>query len=80
MQVRPFAVSDNAIRRIWDKLKKRAKLNDLRFDDLRHEAIDRSFDKGQSIAEVTLISGHKDPKILMRYTHLKAKDVAQKLA
>ena len=32
-----------------------------------------------SIAEVALISGHKDPRMLMRYTHLKAEDVALKL-
>lgn len=75
-----FPVSDNAIRLSWDKLKKRAKLNDLRFHDLRHEAISRFFEKGLSITEVALISGHKDPRMLMRYTHLKAEDVALKLA
>ena len=75
-----FPVSDNAIRLSWDKLKKRAKLNDLRFHDLRHEAISRFFERGLSIAEVALISGHKDPRMLMRYTHLKAEDVALKLA
>jgi len=79
-QLRLFPVSDNAIRLSWDKLKKRAKLKDLRFHDLRHEAISRFFEKGLSIAEVALISGHKDPRMLMRYTHLKAEDVALKLA
>ena len=74
-----FPVSDNAIRLSWDKLKKRAKLNDLRFHDLRHEAISRFFERGLSVAEVALISGHKDPRMLMRYTHLKAEDVALKL-
>ena len=79
-QLRLFPVSDNAIRLSWDKLKKRAELKDLRFHDLRHEAISRFFEKGLSIAEVALISGHKDPRMLMRYTHLKAEDVALKLA
>ena len=75
-----FTVSDNAIRLSWDKLKKRAKLNDLRFHDLCHEAISRFFERGLSVAEVALISGHKDPRMLMRYTHLKAEDIALKLA
>ena len=34
---------------------------------------------GLSIPKVVLISGHKDVKMLMRYTHLRAKDLAQKL-
>ena len=79
-QAHLFPVSDNAIRLSWDKLKKRAKLNDLRFHDLRHEAISRFFERGLSVAEVALISGHKDPRMLIRYTHLKAVDVALKLA
>ena len=79
-QVRLFPVSDNAIRLSWDKLRKRAKADDLRFHDLRHEAISRFFERGLSVAEVALISGHKDPRMLMRYTHLKAEDVALKLA
>ena len=79
-QAKLFPTSDNAIRLSWDKLKKRANLEGLRFHDLRHEAISRFFEKGLSIAEVALISGHKDPRMLMRYTHLKAEDVALKLA
>lgn len=79
-QTKLLPVSDNAIRLSWDKLRKRAKLDDLRFHDLRHEAISRFFENGLSITEVALISGHKDPRMLMRYTHLKAEDVALKLA
>ncbi|EJW21563.1 site-specific recombinase XerD [alpha proteobacterium IMCC14465] len=74
-----FPVSDNAIRLSWDKLKKRANLDDLRFHDLRHEAISRFFEKGLSLPEVALISGHKDPRMLFRYTHLRAEDIVSKL-
>ena len=35
---------------------------------------------GLSIPEVALISGHKDVKMLMRYTHLRADDLARKLS
>ncbi len=74
-----FPVSDNAIRLSWGKLRKRSGLKDIRFHDLRHEAISSFFERGLNIAEVALISGHKDPRMLMRYTHLKAEDIARKL-
>ena len=76
----PFPVNDNAFRLAWDRLKRRAGLRDLRFHDMRHEAISRFFEQGLNIAEVALISGHKDPRMLFRYTHLKAKDVLKKLS
>ena len=75
----PFPINDNAFRLAWDRLKRRAGLRDLRFHDMRHEAISRFFEQGLNIAEVALISGHKDPRMLFRYTHLKAKDVLKKL-
>jgi hypothetical protein len=34
---------------------------------------------GLSIPEVALISGHKDAKMLFRYTHLKADNLITKL-
>ena len=46
---------------------------DLRLYDLRHESISRLMEGNKySMAEVMLITGHKDPKQLMRYTQLKA--------
>ena len=58
---------------------KRTEINDLHFHDLRHEAISRFFEKGLSVPEVALISGHKTPVMLFRYTHLKAEKVVKKL-
>ena len=75
----PFPMSANAVRIAWDKLKKKGKIKDLHFHDLRHEAISRFFEKGLSIPEVALISGHKDVRLLFRYTHLKAKDIISKI-
>jgi len=63
----------------WKRLIKRTGIADLHFHDLRHEAITRFFEMGLSIPEVALISGHKDFRMLARYTHLKAEDVASKL-
>ena len=76
---KPFPVSSNAVRLAWTRLTTRAGIEDLHFHDLRHEAISRLFEKGLSIAEVALISGHRDVRQLFRYTHLRAEDVAKKL-
>ena len=75
----PFPMSANAVRLAWDRLKKKGNIKDLHFHDLRHEAISRFFEKGLSIPEVALISGHKDVRMLFRYTHLRAEDIVKKL-
>ena len=76
---RVFPLSPNAVRLAWERLKRRAGIKDLHFHDLRHEAISQFFELGLSIPEVALISGHRDFKMLFRYTHLRPADVAKKL-
>ena len=75
----PYSISSNAVRLNWYRMTKRAGIVDLHFHDLRHEAISRFFEKGLSIPEVSLISGHKDVRQLMRYTHLKINNLIDKL-
>jgi integrase len=60
-------------------VKRRAGVEGLRFHDLRLEAISRFFAMGLSLPEVSFISGHNDPRMLLRYTHLKAESVAKRL-
>ena len=72
-------VSANGFRLAWDRLRGRAGLSNLRFHDLRHEAISRFFELGLNIPEEVVISGHKDPRILFRYTHLRAESLIPKL-
>jgi hypothetical protein len=38
----------------------------MRFLDVQHEAISRFFEMGLSVLEVSLISGHKDARMLFR--------------
>jgi integrase len=76
---RLIPVSACAVKLAWRRLTKRAKITDLHFHDLRHEAITRLFERGLSLPEVALISGRRDPRMLFRYTHLRAEDVAKKL-
>ena len=77
---RVIPVSGNAVRLAWERLRERAGLPNLRFHDLRHEAVTRFFEAGLSIPEVAMMSGHRDPRMLMRYTHLRPEAVAEKLA
>ena len=74
-----FPLSETALRGLWSRACRRAGLVDLHFHDLRHEATSRLFEKGLNIMEVSAITGHKDLKMLKRYTHLKAEDLALKL-
>ena len=61
------------------KLCRMTNIDDLHFHDLRHEATSRFFKKGLNPVEVATITGHKDTKMLMRYTHLRAEDLVERL-
>ena len=74
-----FPMSPNALRQAWERLKRRAGVEDLRFHDLRHEALSRFFELGLSVPEVIVISGHKDARMVLRYTHLRPENVAKRL-
>lgn len=64
----------------WSALFPRAcrplEIVDLRLYDLRHEAITRLVEAGKhSMPEMMLVTGHRDPKQLMRYTQLHARNL-----
>ena len=63
----------------WLSIKEAAGLKDLRFHDLRHEAVSRFVELGLSDQEVSAISGHRSMQMLKRYTHLRAEDLVDKL-
>ena len=78
----PIKMSSNAIHLSWVRICKRHSIEDARFHDLRHEALSRMFEvKSLNVPEVQLISGHLEPRTLMRvYANLRPKDLADKLA
>jgi integrase len=57
----------------------RAEITNLRFHDLRHEAVSRLFELGLDRIEAASISGHKTIQVLKDYTHLRATKLAQKI-
>ena len=76
---RVFPVHFEALKGLWRRAIRRAGIEDLHFHDLRHEATSRFFEKGLNVMEVAAITGHKDLRMLQRYTHLRAEDLAVKL-
>ncbi|MDA9671094.1 site-specific integrase [bacterium] len=74
-----FPTSDCAVRHTWDRLVRRAGIKNLRFHDLRHEAVSRFFEMGLSVPEVALISGHRDYRMLASYAHFDLKRITSKL-
>lgn len=52
---------------------------DLRFHDLRHEAISRMSDLGLNVIELSSISGHKTLAMLARYAHPSHQAIFSKL-
>jgi integrase len=71
-----FPVNGGTWSTIFPRACRALKIENLDLYDLRHEAISRLVESRKySIAEMMLITGHKDPKQLMRYTQLQARDL-----
>jgi len=64
---------------VWQEIKRAQGIKDLRFHDLRHEAVSRFVEAGFSDQEVSAISGHKSMQMLKRYTHLRAEDLVARI-
>jgi integrase len=77
---RVFPMTAMALKLAWNRLRITAGMPDLRLHDLRHEAISRFSEMGLTAIELSVISGHRDPRMLFRYAHLRPSDLAKKLA
>ena len=64
-------LSKGAARNGFDKARKKAGLETLRFHDLRHIAISRMWRSGMNALEISACSGHRDIKMLMSYSHFQ---------
>jgi integrase len=74
-EARIFPVKVDTITTIFPRAKNALGIRDLHFHDLRHEGVSRLFELGYQIQEVALVSGHRDWKMLARYTQIRAKDL-----
>jgi len=76
-----FGMSENAITIAMRRARENAKLKDLTFHDLRHEATSRLFENTDlDLLEIAEITGHKNLQMLKRYTHLRSERLADRLA
>ena len=74
-----FSYTPRGLSGAFLRLCRRLGIDDLHFHDLRHEATSRFFEKGLNPVEVATITGHKDTRMLMRYIHLRAEDLVERL-
>lgn len=71
--------SADAVKTAFQRCKAEAGLTDFCFHQLRHEGISRLWELGLNEVEISSISGHKDWKMLRRYSHVQASSLADKL-
>lgn len=76
---RCFPYNSKSISASFTRACKALKIDDLHFHDLRHEATSRLFEAGLTIEQVPLVTGHKDWKMLKRYTQLRPEGLFAKL-
>jgi integrase len=78
---RVFSGRPGSIRAAFGAALKRSGVgSDLRFHDLRHEAVTRLFEKGLNPIEVGMISGHRSMGMLQRYTHMRPEGLVSRLS
>jgi integrase len=70
---------NRAVQNVWQRICMKAGIENLHFHDLRHEATTRLSSKLPNILELSSVTGHKDLRMLKRYYHPKAEEIAMKL-
>lgn len=78
---RLLSLTPNALKKgFFDRVIPKSGVVDLHFHDLRHEAISRFAESGRfGLLELQSISGHRDMRMLQRYAHLCAGNLAVKM-
>ena len=74
-----FTITASGLQQAFRKLTTRLQIRNLRFHDLRHEAISSFFEIGLSVPEVQLMSGHRTLDQLMRYSHASIEQIKHKV-
>ena len=75
----PIRMSSNAIHLAWVRLCKFYNIKDAHWHDLRHLSLQR-FATKVSVSDCMTISGHKEPRTLLRiYAKSRAADIAKRL-
>ena len=75
-----WEIEPGSVSQAFSRACARCGIEDLRWHDLRHEATTRLIERGLTIPEASLITGHTTATMLERYTHLRPESLLQKLA
>lgn len=70
-----FPYNSRSVGAAFRRACKELHIRDLHFHDLRHEGTSRLFEAGLRIEQVALVTGHRDWKMLKRYTNLRPEDL-----
>jgi integrase len=65
-----FSLATGTIDLAWQEARARARLDDVRFHDLRHSAASYLAMSGASLMDIAAILGHKTLAMVKRYSHL----------
>jgi integrase len=76
---RVFPLNKGSVSVFFLRAARRANVEDVHFHDLRHMALTRLSSRFTNILELAAISGHRELKMLQRYVHIKAEDLAKKM-
>ncbi len=69
-EARVFPLSESALTQAWGHAIRRADIEDLRFHDLRHEALSRWAHRLKGdVFKLSMISGHRTLQMAQRYVH-----------
>ncbi|MDD4913363.1 MAG: site-specific integrase [Sideroxydans sp.] len=79
-EAKALRATSNRLSHQWAAIAELAGCDDLRFHDLRREATSRIFERTDlDYLEVAKVTGHRNPRVLMRYARLKGTDLAKRL-
>jgi integrase len=76
---RVFPINHAAVSANFDRARKRAEIEEIRFHDLRRTAITMLAHKLPNLVELSAVSGHKSLAMLKRYYHPNAEQLAEKI-
>lgn len=65
------------LRKAWERVRRKAKLHDVRFHDLRHTVASHMVMAGVQLRVVAELLGHGDVRVTMQYAHLDVASVRE---
>lgn len=75
----PWKYDPHSVSTAWRRAAAQAKISGFTFHDVRHASITRYAIKGLNTPQLQTVSGHRDVRMLARYTHIQAGEIANLL-